>query len=377
MLVAVIMAGGRGERFWPLSRKLRPKQLLHLNGDRSLLQDAVDRVVPLVGARGVLVVTSGQYADSIRRQLQEIPPDNVVVEPLGRNTAACIGLAAVHLQQSGGSWGPDPTMVVLPADHVVRDAEGFRRVIRAAAEASEHHPLITIGVWPTRPETGYGYIELGERAGTAQGYDVYRVARFVEKPPISTARRFAADGHHLWNSGIFVWKTTAIRSAIQRYMPELHQGLERIAGAWDREDRDEVARQVFEELDPVSIDFGVLERSGDEIAVVPADFGWDDAGSWPALERLFEPDEDGNVVQGGRHVGLDTSRCIVFVSDEGAPGAAGRSPAARKKLVATLGVRDLVIVETDDVTLVCSKERAQDLKALLGRLKAMERDEYL
>ena len=361
-LVAVIMAGGRGERFWPLSRRHRPKQLLQLNGTQSLVQQAVERVLPLIPPQRVLVVTNGEYVASVREQLHRLPSENILVEPVGRNTAACIGLAAVHVKTAPGPWGEDPILVVLPADHVVRDPEGFRRVVRAAAEAAEEHPLVTIGVWPTRPETGYGYIELGERLGNRQGYDVYRVARFVEKPAEALARRYVTDGRHLWNSGMFVWRTRAILEAIERHMPRLHQGLQAIAAAPAGPAREAVVAGVYEELESISIDYGVLERSQD-IAVVPADFGWDDAGSWPALERLFEPDEEGNVVQGARHVGVDTRRCIVYLGDD-AVGAAGRP-----RLVATLGVSDLVIVQTEDVTLVCSKERAQDVRLLLSRLR--------
>lgn len=363
-LVAVIMAGGRGERFWPLSRRARPKQLLNLDGPRSLIQQAVERVLPLVGPERVLVVTGREYVASVREQLPELPEANILVEPAGRNTAACIGLAAVHLQRTPGPWGPDPIMMVLPADHVVRDAEAFRRVMRAAARAAEEHPLVTIGLWPTRPEPGYGYIELGEPAGQALGYEVYRVRRFVEKPDVALARRYVVGGRHLWNSGMFVWRTGAIREALARYMPQLHQGLERIARAWGAPDAEAVARAVYEGLESVSIDYGVLERA-EEMVVIPADFGWDDAGSWPAFERLFAPDEDGNVVRGARHVGIDTSQCIVVVN--------GTQP----KLVATLGVRDLVIVETEDVTLVCAKERAQDIRALLARLRSLGHQEYL
>ncbi|WP_324716934.1 mannose-1-phosphate guanylyltransferase [Carboxydochorda subterranea] len=375
-LVAVIMAGGRGERFWPLSRRARPKQLLNLDGSRSLIQQAVERVLPLTGPERVLVVTGREYADSIREQLPELPASSILVEPAGKNTAACIGLAAVHLSRVPGPWGPDPIMLVLPADHVVRDGEAFRRVVRAAAAAALRHPLVTLGIWPTRPETGYGYIELGERAAVAQGYDVYRVQRFVEKPDRVLARRYVTDGRHLWNSGMFVWRTGAIREAIATYMPALHEGLERIAAAWGGPDHARTAADVYARLDSVSIDYGVLERAR-EIAVIPADFGWDDAGSWPALERLFSPDEDGNVVQGGHHVGIDTSQCIVFVNGEPSrstdPARTGRRP----RLVATLGVRDLVIVETEDVTLVCAKDRAQDIKHLLAALRAGEQEAYL
>ncbi len=363
-LVAVIMAGGRGERFWPLSRRARPKQLLNLDGSRSLIQQAVERVLPLVDPQRVLVVTGREYVASIRAQLPDLPEANILVEPAGRNTAACIGLAAVHLERTPGPWGSDPIMVVLPADHVVRDAEAFRRVMRAAAEAAETHALVTIGLWPTRPETGYGYIELGQPVGKALGYDVYQVQRFVEKPDLTLARRYVADGKHLWNSGMFVWRVRAIREALARHMPALHEGLERVARAWGRPDGGAVARSVFDGLESVSIDYGVLERA-EGIVVIPADFGWDDAGSWPAFERLFAPDEAGNVVRGARHVGIDTSQCIVVVNG------------AQPKLVATLGVRDLVIVETEDVTLVCAKERAQDIRALLARLRSLGHQEYL
>ncbi|HEY8486922.1 MAG TPA: mannose-1-phosphate guanylyltransferase [Limnochordales bacterium] len=367
-LVAVVMAGGRGERFWPMSRRSRPKQLLALDGEMSLIQQAVQRILPLVGPERVLVVTNREYADQVRAQLDPVPPANILVEPVGRNTAACIGLAAVHLSTRPGPWGDDPIMVVLPADHVVRDAEGFRRVVRAAAEAARRYPLVTIGVWPSRPETGYGYIELGARLENCQGYDVYQVRRFVEKPSQAVARRFVADACHLWNSGMFVWRARAILQAIERHLPELARGLAAIAqsppAGWEQ-----AVAQVFETLPSISVDYGVLERS-DQLVVVPADFGWDDAGSWPALERLFAPDEEGNVVRAERFVGLDTRGCVVFDGGEGARGG-------RPRLIAALGVRDLVVVQTEDVLLVCAKERAQEIRALLAHLRERGWQEYL
>lgn len=375
-MVAVIMAGGRGERFWPLSRRARPKQLLTLDGGRSLIQQAVTRVLPLTGPERVLIVTGQEYAETIRSQLPELPASSVLVEPAGKNTAACVGLATVHLQRAGGPWGDDPIMMVLPADHVVRDAEAFRRVMRAAAHCAREHPLVTVGIWPTRAETGYGYIEMGERMGLALGYDVYRVDRFVEKPDVAQARRYVASGRHLWNSGMFVWRMHEIRRAIAEHLPALHEGLERMARAWGTPEHGDVAARAFASLEPVSIDYGILERAR-EIVVLPADFGWDDAGSWPALERLFSPDEDGNVVRGGRHVGIDTSQCIVYVNGEPSRDADRPGAPARPRLVATLGVRDLVIVETEDVTLVCAKEQAQDIKRLLAKLRGGEHQAYL
>ncbi|MBE3574335.1 MAG: mannose-1-phosphate guanylyltransferase [Firmicutes bacterium] len=369
------MAGGKGERLWPKSRRSLPKQLLNFSGPGSLIQQTAARIAPLVPPELTFVITGSEYAEASARQLPGLPPENILVEPMGRNTAPCVGLASVVLEHRYP--GEDLVMVVLPADHVIRNDVSFREVLAAAISWAQAGPyLVTLGLWPTRPETGYGYIRMGEvlpprpsepgqleapleRVRT-DGRAAYRVEAFIEKPNRIVAQRLLADGRHLWNSGMFVWRLSVIREEIAHHLPELDQSLRRIARAWPTLQRQQVLRQEYDRMPSVSIDYGIMEKA-ERIIVIPGDFGWDDAGSWTALERLFAADDAGNVVQ-GKHVGLDTEDCIIYSED---------------KLVATIGLSGLVVVQAGDALLVCPKERAQDVKQLLQRLKEEGRESYL
>ncbi|MBC7105517.1 MAG: NTP transferase domain-containing protein, partial [Firmicutes bacterium] len=336
-------------RFWPLSCRARPKQFLRLFGERTMLQETLHRVRHLAPAQDVYVVAGREHAGLVREQLPEVPPENVLAEPCGRDTAAAVGLAALHVARRD----PEAVMAVLPADHYIADPEGFAETLLAAAElAASGRWLVTLGVTPTRPETGYGYIERGEAIGEVRGRPAYRAARFTEKPDYERACAFLARGGYLWNSGMFVWRADVVLEGIRRHLPELAPGLEAVAGALGTPSQDAVLERVYPVLSRVSVDYGIMERA-DNVAVVPLEAGWDDVGSWPAWARHNPCDGRGNVLQ-GRGVLLDTEGCIVR-----APG----------RVVATLGVRDLIIVEEDGRLLVCARERAQELKRLVAALK--------
>jgi len=358
MLHAVIMAGGSGTRFWPQSRHARPKQLLKLAGERSMLQATVDRASELIAPQRTWIATNREQADATAGQLPQVPRDNVLIEPCGRNTAPCIGLAAIHLLQED----PDAVMLVMPADHVIRPVERFLTAVHTAAQTIERHPsaFVLFGVPPDRPATGYGYIERGEPIADETG--VYNVQSFREKPDRETAEQYVAAGNFYWNCGIFVWRAEAILQALQSFEPDIHQRLQRLQPALGTAEWPEVLDAEFPEMKNISIDFAVLERS-DNACVIEAPFEWDDVGSWESLPRLMGTDERENTVD-GRHVGLTTERCIIRNADDG-------------HLVATLGVRDLIVVHTPDATLIARRGDDAALRELVDELKRQGYESYL
>jgi mannose-1-phosphate guanylyltransferase len=340
---AVVMAGGSGTRFWPRSRSRVPKQLLPIAGPRTMLQDTVRRIRPLVPATRVLVVTNAAQARAVRRQVPAIPARNVLVEPRGRNTAAAIALAALRLRRVA----PQGVMIVLSSDHVVADEPAFRRCVETAiAVAVESETLVTLGVVPTRPETGYGYIRPGAVLSGSRRR-AWRVARFVEKPPVAKARRLLADGA-LWNTGMFVWRVDVVLDALRAHVPRVLGPLER---AVDRGGAAALAA-AYARVPAVSIDTGVLERARN-VAVVPARFPWSDVGTWAAVEDLWRRPGAANAVR-GRAIAIDSEGCVVD---------------AGERLVALVGVRDLVVVETADAVLVCRKDRAQDVRRVVAEIE--------
>jgi len=348
-MFAVIMAGGKGSRFWPRSREKTPKHLLDIQSERTIIRETVDRIAPLVPPERTLIVTGRSHAAELICRLPEIPPENILIEPLGRDTAPCIGLAALHILKRGA----DSVMLVLPSDHRIGDEDAFRRVLKTAAEAAtEGERLVTIGIRPTGPETGYGYIEQGERIGTIGRDEVYRVRSIREKPPRDQAERFLAQGGFLWNSGMFVWKASAIIKAIERFLPELHRGLAEIAAALGTEREEEVVAGTYAAQKAVSIDYGVMEKA-DEVLVVPGAFDWSDLGSWDALWEVSEKDANG-IAARGRCIGIDAADSLVY-----SPG----------KLVALVGVRDLLVVETGDALLICKRGRSQDVRGLVEEIE--------
>ncbi|ACL71031.1 mannose-1-phosphate guanylyltransferase [Halothermothrix orenii] len=345
MVTALIMAGGEGTRFWPLSRSNRPKQFLKLTDDqKTMLQETVERIKELVPPDKVFIATNESYKEAIKKQLPEVPEENIIIEPYKRDTAACIGLASLYIEKKF----PGSTMVVLPADHLIKNKERFINILQKAVMTAAVGPnLVTIGIEPTHPETGYGYIHFGELLHTIDEDRVYQVKEFTEKPDLDTAREFLEEGTYLWNSGMFVWRVETIQDKIEKHMPELSKAMERIRQALGTDLEDKVVREEFKELEGISIDYGIMEKASD-IYVIPGDFGWDDLGSWPALERVKKVDKDGNVVL-GKHYGIDTKNSIIHSED---------------KVVTTIGLKDIVIVNTRDAILICDKKRAQEVKEI-------------
>lgn len=351
---AVIMAGGRGTRFWPLSRPQRPKQMLKLLTSKSLVRETVDRVAPLYGRRNVLVVTVGEHERAMRRELPMLPKTNFLVEPLGKNTAPCIGLAAVDLL----GRDPDAVVAVLPADHWISDARRFARTLAAAVDlAARHDALVTLGIRPEYPETGYGYILTGKRAAAG----ARRVTGFVEKPPLEKARRLIRRGA-LWNSGLLVARVATILAAIRRYAPDVAKGLEAIEsiarvrrlGALPPKLRAALRRE-YKKMPSVSIDYAVMEKAGSagQVLTLEADFGWSDVGNWDALHRMLPKEADGNAGI-GRRVAFRSKNCLVYSSP--------------RRLVALVGMENTVVVDTPDAVLVADIRRSQEIKDLIEEL---------
>ncbi len=352
MLYAVILAGGRGERFWPWSREGRPKQLLAITSERTMLEETIARIDPLVPPERVRIVTGAGLAQPIRDVATKLRPEQVWVEPRGKNTAPAIGLAAALL----AAEDEDAAMVLLPADHHIPDGEAFRKAVAyAEGVARESHALVTFGIEPERAETGYGYIEVGELRGRSDVAQHHHVARFVEKPDQATAERYLESGGFLWNSGIFVWCVRDLLEALGQHEPALAAPLAALTEAARRGDPQAAIEHFFDLAPATSIDYAVMEKHP-RVMVVRAPLVWDDVGAWSALDRVFEPDGDGNVLRGDVEV-LESRNNIVL---------------AEGGVVALIGVEDLVVVRSGDATLVCHRDRAQEVKAIVTRLKQRE-----
>lgn len=355
----VIMAGGSGERFWPLSRQRRPKQLLKLtSATQTMLQEAIERVAPIVPLERILVVTSNVLRQPIIDAMPELPAANVIAEPAKRNTAPCLALAASVIKARGDE---DAVMAVLTADHFIGDVDAFRvDVQRAIDAAASNDVLVTFGIAPTRPETGYGYIETADRPALAPG--VLHVASFREKPAPMTALEYVRSGRYLWNSGMFFWRVSALESAMRQHLSDVGDRIAPMTESLAQGD-DAALAAVFGSMPDISIDFGVMERAAN-VCVVRASFPWDDVGSWDALDRMNGHDEQNNVVMGNVTT-LDTSNAIVV------------NAATSAHVVTTLGVGNVVVVVTDDATMICSKDRAQDVKKIVAALRASGNDAVL
>ncbi|WP_148136330.1 mannose-1-phosphate guanylyltransferase [Candidatus Formimonas warabiya] len=355
---AVIMAGGAGTRFWPKSRLKNPKQFLKLLGKASLLSDTVRRASMLVEPENCFVVTHKQYHGQVFESIPEIPPHNVIFEPANRDTASCIGLAALKLSKID----PEGIMMILPSDHYIGHEKAFMKTLESAiAYAEKHDYLMTLGIKPDSPQTGYGYI-CWERILTVEnGYPVYQVQKFTEKPDQGTALFFLKQGTYLWNSGIFVWKISVILNAMEKYLPELYLELEKIEPFMGTPEEGVLLEKAYPHFPKVSIDYGIMEKA-DNIGTIPGDFIWDDVGSWSALEKYLPKDERNNTLNGGKHIAIDSRGCIID---------------SEAKLIATIGVEDLIIIQSEDVMLVCRKDRDQEVKRLVEKLKRYGLEEYL
>src|SRR5438132_5111708 len=360
-LYAVILAGGSGTRFWPLSRHLYPKQLLRILGDKTLIQQTMDRVLPCVPAGRILISTNPVQADSIRFQLGEWKEElshNFVIEPEARNTAPAIALAAIELIKRD----PEAVMLVLPADHVIKGDKKFQAAVALGAELATEGYLITFGIKPVRPETGYGYIQPNRRSRLASrgGVVGYPVARFVEKPDAKKAARYLQAGNYYWNSGIFVWRASTILDELARHQPALARGMKKMGELTKSDVGSSAVTQLYQRLTPVSIDHGVMERSS-RAAMIPVDFAWSDVGNWSSLEEVAPRNDSGNVVS-GRVVDLESRDSILY---------------ADRRLVATIGLSGMVVVDTPDATLICPKTRSQDVKKVVEILKRQGAPEHL
>lgn len=357
---AVIMAGGGGTRLWPLSRKNRPKHLLPLIGEQTLFQSTVARLEGFLPPERILVVTVAEQAAEIRAQSPEIPDQNYIIEPAPRGTASVVGLAATILHQRD----PQAVMAVLPSDHFIRNRDLFHYLIKAAVEVARNDYLVTLGITPTFPSTAYGYIQQGAPLPGDYKYPTYSVVRFTEKPNEQTAQKLLRTGDHSWNSGMFVWTTRRILSEMRLQMPELSAALEKISAA-DAPQQAAVIQSIWPDLKVETIDYGIMEKAK-RVAVLPAGgLGWSDVGSWNSLFEVLLPDMSGNIVANGHHLALETNNTLVY----GLPGS--------ERLVVTIGVDDMVVVDADDVLLVCKSDQSQKVKNVVEHLRKHRQERYL
>jgi len=352
-LYAVIMAGGKGTRFWPLSRETFPKQFLRLVGDRTLLQNTIHRLEGEIPPENFMIITTGPHSELVLWQTKDsLASGCAVIEPEGKNTAPAIALAAFKLRK----LSKDALMLVLPSDHFIKDPDAFKNTIRQAIPVAKEGKIVTFGVVPSRPETGYGYIN----AGRLLKKGVYQVKRFIEKPDLKKAVEFLKEGSYYWNSGIFLFRARDIIDEFKKYMPDLYGAFLKAEKSLNTGDEGEALKGVYEALKGESIDYGIMERSK-RVAVVKGDFGWSDIGSWNAMGEFLEKDESENVVL-GNVVKIDTAGSIIFSSG---------------RLIATIGLKDMVVVDTSDATLICPRERVQEVKGLVDKLKKEGKEEYL
>ena len=352
---ALIMAGGRGERFWPRSRQNMPKQFLSLTDDgKTMIQLTVERILPLVNMEDIFIATNRSYKNLVREQLPDLPDENILCEPVGKNTAPCIGLGAVHIAKKYG----DAVMMVLPSDHLIKYTSLFLNTLSDACEVAEQGGnLVTLGIAPDCPETGYGYIKFQPEQTLGRAF---AVEKFVEKPDLETAKAYLASEQYLWNSGMFIWKTSTILDNLQAHLPETYAGLCKIREAIGTPMEEQVLEREFQGFRAESIDYGVMEKARD-IYILSGAFGWDDVGSWLAVSRIKRSNELGNVVE-GNVVTVDTRDTIIQGGG---------------KLIAAVGLEDMIVVDSEDALLICEKAHAGDIKKVLENLKICNRREYL
>ncbi len=356
MIYPVIMAGGTGTRLWPLSRRSFPKQALQLVGGRTFIQHAVDRLLPKFPAEHIFIVTAEEHLKPLSSQVPEIPLENYIIEPEGRGTGPAIGLVAIHLHKQN----PGSIMAVLTADHFIEDTAGFRHAIKTGAKIAKENYLVTLGIKPTAPSTGYGYIQQGELLSSTNGFDIFRAERFVEKPQLDAAQKMVDSGAYTWNSGMFIWKTSLILAEFQRQMPKFYKQLQEIEATLGTTEYQETIANIWPQVEKETIDYGVMEGA-QKVAVIPVSIGWVDVGSWASLEQVLPADEAGNIVL-GQHLGIDTKDTLLVSND---------------RLITTIGVSGIVIVDTGDAILVCTKEREQDVRTMVKLLEEKGRQDLL
>jgi mannose-1-phosphate guanylyltransferase len=349
----VIMAGGKGERFWPVSTDVKPKPFIKLVGERSMIQLTVDRISTIVPRERIFVVLVEQHVGAAREQLPDLPIENLIIEPEGRDTAPCVGFSAVWLSRID----PEAVMVTLPADHYIPDVDRFRETIVHGIDcAAAGDYLVTIGIKPTRPETGYGYIRIGEPFEHCGDLPCYRVQRIVEKPDLAKAEQYLEEQSYYWNAGIFIWRVPVLLKELETHMPALYQGLSEIRRAWSENSTAEVAR-IYGRFEKKSIDYGLMEKARN-VLVIPSLFGWDDVGTWTSLKRVKELDGNRNFIE-GRTVCLDTENCIIY-------GNGVR--------IGTVGISNLVVVASREGVLVCGTDRVQEVREIARRFEASEKE---
>jgi mannose-1-phosphate guanylyltransferase len=353
-LYAVIMAGGIGSRFWPRSKEKTPKQLLKIIGENTMIQDTVKRLGGIVENDDIYIITNKVQKNEIIKQLPQIPVENVIVEPFGRNTAACIGFASVMIEQKA----KDGITMILPADHIITDVEEFHNTIKRAAKfAYESKGLVTIGIKPTRPETGYGYIQIDENVHKD---DIFKVLSFAEKPNYATAVRFLESGDFFWNSGMFIWRVDAVLEEIKHFMPDLYEGLEKIKGDINSTKFESTLTKVYGLLKNISIDYGIMEKSK-KVHLIKGEFSWSDVGSWEEVYQLTPKNDDGNAIVGNAFTQM-TADSYVYSPD---------------KFAAVIGVENLIVINTKDALLVCRRDQAQEVKKIVDYLKINKLNEHL
>lgn len=348
-IYALVLAGGSGTRLWPHSRIQRPKQFLSLNGELTMLQETVARISALIAPEHVYVATNAAYVLLVHEQLPAVPADQIIAEPSGRGTAPCIGLAAQHLLRRD----PNAIMIVLSADHRIEHADRLCAVLEAASIIAGESKLVTLGILPAAPATGYGYIQRGEQLTAAGDHSVYTVRSFAEKPTQIRAEAYVASGEYYWNAGIFIWRVDKVLAELESYRPVLSHALRLIGEAIGGSQYDQVLASAWNELENVAIDIAVMEQT-QHAAVIPVDLGWSDIGDWEALADVLSTDAAGNAVV-GNYVGIDTHNTLVF---------------GGKRVVATIGVDDLLIIDTHDALLICARDRAQDVKHIVALVRA-------
>lgn len=357
---AIVMAGGGGTRLWPVSRKDRPKQLLPLLGEQTLLRSTIARLEDLFTPDRVFIVTVEEQAEEIRRQVPQIPGENYLIEPAPRGTASVAGLAAIVLQRRD----PEAVMALLPSDHYIRNGDLFRYVLREAMEVAGRGFLVTLGINPLSPSTAYGYIQQGKPLDETLKYPVYHVERFTEKPDEKTAQQFLRSRAHSWNSGMFVWRADVIMNEISRQMPRLKTALEDLARAWATAQQEERMLEIWPRLETQTIDYGIMEHA-EKVVVVPAGgLGWSDVGAWDTLFEVLLPDMHGNVASSAQHLAVETHNTLVY----------GQTA---DRLIVTIGIDDTVIVDTGDVLLICKSDQAQKVREVVEHLRKHNQEKYL
>lgn len=354
---ATILAGGGGTRFWPLSRQDLPKQLLNISGNDIMLNDTIQRFDGVIPMENTIIVTHRSQAVLLESIMHtSVQASNILIEPVSKNTAASILLAALYIEKNHG----DSLMIVFPSDHHITQEEKFRAKLEEACQiAIETDKIVTIGIKPTFAATGYGYISCKSEPMMSVPCPVYEVAEFVEKPTFVKAKSYLETGHYLWNSGMFIWKTSTIIDNFKRFLPRLYKTMVPLIAYLGTDQEEEMINQIYPLLQNISIDYGILERC-DEVVVLEGDFGWNDIGSWDALGAIFPPNEEGNIVK-ANYVGIDTRNSIIY---------------GEKRLITTIGIDHLIIADTEDALLICAKDRAQDIKDMVIMLKEKGLQEY-